>query len=287
MNILLPPSSLLDSPKPHPGRVCWSACSDKGRVRTTNEDSFLGVRFDAREVQRLGRHGDSDLATMDLAFAVSDGMGGALAGEFASRIAVEKITTLLPRAFHQSAQGMQAGFHDVLSELVAQIHKAVTYLGQSYEECSRMQTTLSLAWFTPQWMYFAHVGDSRIYHLPANGSRIRQVSQDDTHVAWLLQQGLINEREARTHPRRHVLQKALGAGNQFVDPQLGAIGLESGDTFLLCTDGLTDGLHDDRLDDLLRSRLNAAGPEDARRLVDASLAESGRDNTTALIIRLD
>lgn len=287
MNILIPPSSLVDAPKPHPGRVCWSACTDKGRVRTSNEDSFLGVRFDAREVQRLGRHGDSDLATMDLAFAVSDGMGGALAGEFASRIAVEKITTLLPRAFHQAAQGMQAGFHDVLSELVAQIHKAVTYLGQSYEECSRMQTTLSLAWFTPQWMYFAHVGDSRIYHLPANGSRIRQISQDDTHVAWLLQQGLINEREARTHPRRHVLQKALGAGNQFVDPQLGAIGLEPGDTFLLCTDGLTDGLHEDRLDDLLRSGLRNAGPDDARRLVDASLTESGRDNTTALIVRLD
>ncbi len=287
MNILLPPSSLVDAPKPHPGRVSWSACTDKGRVRSTNEDSFLGVRFDAREVQRLGRHGDSTLSSMDLAFAVSDGMGGALAGEFASRIAVEKITTLLPKAFHQAAQGMQAGFHDVLSELVAQIHKAVTYLGQSYEECARMQTTLSLAWFTPQWMYFAHVGDSRIYHLPANGSRIRQVSQDDTHVAWLLQQGMINEREARTHPRRHVLQKALGAGNQFVDPQLGAIGLEPGDTFLLCTDGLTDGLHDDRLDDLLRSGLNNANADDARRLVDASLAESGRDNTTALIIRLD
>jgi len=287
VNLLIPPSSVAESPHPHPGRVCWSACSDKGRVRTTNEDSFLGVRFDAREIQRLGRHGDSDLATMDLAFAVCDGMGGALAGEFASRIAVEKMTTLLPRAFHQAAKGMEAGFQDVLSEVVAQIHKAVSYLGQSYEECARMQTTLSLAWFTPRWMYFAHVGDSRIYHLPADGRGIRQVSQDDTHVAWLLKQGMINEREARTHPRRHVLQKALGAGNQFAEPQLGAIGLETGDTFLLCTDGLTDGLHDDRLEDLLRSGLGAAGPEDARRLVAASLAESGRDNTTALIVRLD
>src|SRR5271154_1601175 len=98
----------------------WSGCSDTGRVRKNNEDSFLGLQFDAREIFRLGKFGEASLEKMDYTFAVSDGMGGALAGEFASRIAIDKITTLLPRAFQQSASGMLPGFSDVLMELFDQ-----------------------------------------------------------------------------------------------------------------------------------------------------------------------
>ncbi len=275
---------VIDPARPQSGRITWSACTDRGRVRPENEDSFLGVCFDGREIQRLGRHGESNLTTMDAAFAVCDGMGGALAGEFASRLAVEKISGLMPRAFHQAAQGLHAGYTDVLAELVSQIHRSLTYLGQSYEECSGMQTTLSLAWFTPHWMYFAHVGDSRIYHLPGSGGALRQLTHDDTHVGWLLRNGQINEREARTHPRRSVLQKALGAGNQFVDPQLGVVAIEPGDLFLLCTDGLVDGLRDELIADQLRSEPDPTGPDVARRLVNASIASSGKDNTTGLIV---
>ena len=87
-----------------------------------------------------------------------------------------------------------------------------------------MEATLSLCWFTPGWMYFGHIGDSRIYYLSARDDGIRQLSHDDTHVGWLFRNGKINEREARNHPRRNVLQKALGGGNQFVDPQVGVVG---------------------------------------------------------------
>ncbi len=279
---LLPP---IDPNRPRIQCLTWSACTDKGHVRPGNEDSFLGVRFDGREIHRLGKHGESDLTSMDAAFAVCDGMGGELAGEFASRVAVEKLSSLMPRAFRQAAQGLDAGHPDVLGELVSQIHKALTYLGQSYEECSGMQTTLSLAWFTPHWMFFAHVGDSRIYHLPGDGGPLRQLTQDDTHVGWLLRTGQITPWQARTHPRRSALQKALGAGNQFVEPQLGAVGIEPGDLILLCTDGLVDGLLDERIAEHLRNDANPTAPEAARRLVDASLAGSGKDNTTGLIIQ--
>ena len=214
----------------------WSACTDRGKVRPNNEDAFLGLQFDGREVRHLGRHGEGSIVQTDFAFAVSDGMGGAQAGEFASRIAVEKTTTLLPRSFQQRATGLDAGFGDVLTELFIQTHRALVYLGTSYEECSGMEATLSLCWFTPGWMYFGHVGDSRIYYLPARAGGIKQVSHDDTYVGWLFRNGKLNEREARTHPRRNVLQKALGGGNQFVDPQVGAVAYESGDIFLLCTD---------------------------------------------------
>ena len=150
-----------------------------------------------------------------------------------------------------------------------------------------METTLSLCWFAPDAVHFAHVGDSRIYHLPAGGRSIRQLTEDDSYVGWLFRQGKINEREARSHPRRNVLQKALGASNQFIDPQVGCVACGPGDRFLVCSDGLIDGLYDAHL-------LELAGPVApsglienlGRRLVDAAIAGSGRDNTTALVIEV-
>ena len=258
----------------------WSGCSHTGRVRKNNEDSFLGLQFDAREIFRLGKFGEASLEKNDFTFAVCDGMGGARAGEYASQIATEKITTLLPRAFQQSATGLNAGFADVLTELFTQIHRALVYLGNSYDECAGMETTLSLCWFTPGWMYFGHIGDSRIYHLPARATGIKQLSEDHTHVGWLFRNGQISEHEAHTHPRRSVLQNALGGENQFVDPQMGAVAYGKGDIFLLCTDGLIDGLDNRQLVEILRAYGGSA-----QILVDASIKNSGRDNTTALVIQ--
>jgi protein phosphatase len=218
----------------------------------------------------------------DFAFAVSVGMGGALAGEFASRIAVEKITTLLPRSYKLSALGLNADVDDVLAELFDQIHKALVYVGNSYDECRGMETTLSLCWFTPGWMYFGHIGDSRIYYLPGKSGDIKQLSHDDTHVGWLLRNGKIKDWEARTHPRRNVLQKALGGGNQFVDPQVGAVAYEAGDLFLLCTDGLSEGLFNHHLMEMLREPSN---DNVARLLVETAVKNDGRDNTTALVVQ--
>jgi serine/threonine protein phosphatase PrpC len=270
-----------------PVSLKWSGRTDRGKVRPNNEDAFLGLRFDAQEIHRLGKTGTASMEDMDFAFAVSDGMGGAKAGEHASQIAVEKITTLLPRSFQQAATGLEIGFEDVLLELFDQIHRALQYVGGSYEECSGMETTLSLCWFTPGWMYFSHVGDSRIYNLPARKSRIQQLSHDDTHVGWLFRNGKISEREARTHPRRNALQKALGGGNQFVEPQVGAMAYQAGDTFLLCTDGLVEGLYDRHLVELLRPDESAGMvPDLAHLLVEESLHKDGRDNTTALVVQV-
>ncbi len=260
----------------------WFGWTDTGKIRKNNEDSFLGMQFDAHEIFRLGKIGEASTEKMDFCFAVSDGMGGMKAGEFASRIAVEKITTLMPKAFKHSAIGLQAGFQDVLMELFWEVHRSLVYVGGSYEETEGMQTTLSLAWFTPGWMYLGHIGDSRIYHLPKGKKEIKQLTHDDTHVGWLYRQGQISEHEARIHPRRNSLQRALGGGNQFVDPQISSVAWERGDIFLLCTDGLTEGLYDRSLVDLLR--MKSENP--AKELVDASVKNSGRDNTTALVIKV-
>lgn len=268
-------------------RVEWFGETDHGKTRPNNEDAFLGLQFDAREIHHLGKHGEATTRTTDFVFAVSDGMGGAKAGEYASRITTERIATLLPRSFGQSAAGLSAGFEDVLTELFHEIHGALRYMGNSYAECQGMEATLSLCWFTPLWMYFAHIGDSRVYYLPGRERGIKRLSEDDTHVDWLYRTGQINEREARSHPRRNVLQKALGGENQYIDPQLGAVAHEAGDIFLLCTDGLVEGLYDEQILEMLRPAQAARGRVNpARRLVTEALERDGRDNITALVIQI-
>jgi PPM family protein phosphatase len=264
----------------------WSGLSHCGKIRTNNEDAFLALTFDGHELRYLGKIGEANLASTDFVFAVSDGMGGANSGEFASRIAIEKITRLLPRAFRLSAAGMKNGFNDVIQELYNTIHNALIKLGQSYEECAGMGTTLTLAWVTPDWLYFGHIGDSRLYYLPREGG-IQQLSHDHNQVGWMRRQGQINEREARNHPRRNVLQQVLGASNQFIDPQVGAIAYRPGDRFLICSDGLIEGLWDHQLEEIVRyPHPDQVHESAASRLVAQALENSGRDNLTALLLEI-
>jgi len=131
-------------------------------------------------------------------------------------------------------------------------------------------------------MYFAHVGDSRIYHLPAGGGALQQVTHDHNQAGWLRRKGQINEREARMHPSRHSLQQTLGGGTQFLDPHIGSVEYRAGDRFLLCSDGLIDGLWDQHIDEMLRASEDLAVVVAA--MVKRSLANSGRDNTTAIVV---
>jgi protein phosphatase len=207
-------------------------------------------------------------------------MGGAKAGEVASKIAVENITRLLPKSFGMGAQQIESGFSDVLGTIFERTHRSLRELGQHYEECQGMGATLSLCWFMPDWMAFAHVGDSRIYYLPKNGEMI-QVSHDHTGVGSYFRQGKINERQARNHPHKNVLNRVLGGKAQSVEAQTGRVGYEPGDRFLICSDGLIDGMWDKRINEMARKELCA------RTLVDFAIAESGRDNTTAMLIEIE
>ena len=262
----------------------WFGQTDRGRIRKNNEDSFLALQFDAQETHYLGKIGEASVGHYDYVFAVSDGMGGEKAGEFASRITVDTIARLLPRSYRQAVTGLAPGIEDVFTELFDQVHRSLMHYGGSYAECAGMGATLSLCWFTPARMYFGHIGDSRIYHLPATGG-ILQMTHDDTHVGWLYRNAKINEREARNHPRRNVLQRALGAGHQFVQPQVGAVDHQPGDLFLLCSDGLVEGLFDAQILDLLRSPNPAASELSiAQRLIQAAIGGATRDNITAVVI---
>jgi len=266
--------------------VAWSAQTSAGRFRKNNEDSFLALALDAEGVQRLGKYGSATLNTRDFIFAVSDGMGGANAGEFASQVALDTITRLLPKSFHSIASGMQIGFQDLLDQLFHEIHHGLVQMGRSYKELQGMGATLSLCWIRPDWVYFCHIGDSRIYYLPKDG-RIKQVSHDHTHVGWQYRHGELTEHQARNHSGRNALQQVLGGKTQRPNPQFGAIGYEPGDRFLICSDGLVEGLFNSGMERIIRKADTTKEATIAEQLVSEAVQTDGKDNTTAVVFGID
>jgi protein phosphatase len=250
----------------------------------------------------LGKMGEAPL-DRDYVFAVCDGLGGAKAGEFASRIAVEKITKIFPSYLVQKRlpdEEESAATHLLLVKLFAEIHRTLLFLSASYDECHGMGTTLTLCWIRPHRCYFAHIGDSRLYHLQSKAnseptmptaergesskSLMKQLSEDDTHVGWLFRQGKISEYEAKHHLGRNLLQKALGADHQFIAPQIGSFMPALGDRLLLCTDGVTDGLFDHQLWNIIT---HPTKESPACHLVREAVLQSGRDNATATVLEFE
>lgn len=267
--------------------ISWSGLTHPGRFRKNNEDAFLAINLNGQEVRILGKEGSALLESDgDFIFAVSDGMGGANAGEFASRIAVDYITRKLPSSFRLGAMGLAHGYHDFLTELFEEVNREMASMSFHYEECRDMGATLSLCWFTTEWMYYAHAGDSRIYYLPEAGN-LKQLSHDHTYPGELFRKGSIDERQLRTHPEKHILLRSLGGRTDGIEAQLGAVGFERGDTFIINSDGINDGVRDRRIEELIRKpppRFAELAPSE--RLVKDSLEESGRDNLTAIVIAI-
>jgi protein phosphatase len=107
----------------------------------------------------------------------------------------------------------------------------------------------------------------------------------NAQFAFVFRNRQINEREARSHPRKNILQRALGAGHQFVDPQVGALRIQRGDCVLICSDGIVDGMFDAQIEEVLRETTTAhAGLNPAETLVRTAVEQSGRDNTTAVVV---
>ena len=277
-----------------PINVRWSAMTHSGTFRSNNEDRFLAMLIDQRGVRYLGKDGQSSTRDADLLFAVADGMGGERSGELAGKIAIDNITRMLPRAYLMSDQHLIETAPMILKGLFTAIHEELVTLGKWDSMCTNMGATLTLAWLHGSKVMFAHVGDTRLYYFrsPQDPSlsnlskhEMEQLTDDHTYVGWLRRTGKLNEREARFHPRKNVLSKALGAGNQFVEPQFGLFELKPNEKFVLCTDGITDGLWDRAVRDLvLEPESSMVDLTPAQRLVSQAVAESGKDNATAMVI---
>ncbi len=264
--------------------IRWSGTTDRGKFRPNNEDAFLGMQLDHHGIRYLGKTGEAPLESSDYIFAVSDGMGGAKSGEFASRIAVEKITLLLPKQFSLVEERFRAYSNEILMELFTSIHATMLELGRIDPNCRDMGATLTLAWFRRGRVYYGHIGDSRLYYLPAS-QPMQQITEDHSHVGWLRRTGQINEREHRNHPRKNVLSQSLGAGHRYLNPHMGVLDYQPGDQFVLCSDGVTDGLWDRGIEEIVRNTKADDLRSAAQRLVHAAVDESGRDNATAVVVQ--
>lgn len=266
------------------GQLRWWGLTDPGPFRKQNEDAFLALVFDEEEVRLLGKEGEGGTGLGEYIFAVSDGMGGANAGEFASRLAVRRITERFPQVYRAGGMTPEGEQRRMLEQLFEYLHREMQEMGRHYEECRGMGATLSLLWLTANRAVFAHVGDSRIYRFTA-GDEMEQVTEDHTHVGWLYRSGQITERQARYHPGKHVLQMALGGKHKNLKIQLGSIPVAAGDRFVLCTDGLIDGLWDNTVRKLMvEPPPYAAESPPAKRLLEEAISVSGRDNTTVLVV---
>ena len=164
-----------------------------------------------------------------------------------------------------------------LREAVACAHETILAHAQDHIECAGMGTTLSVLWLGENYAYIAHVGDSRIYRL-REGS-LTQITQDHSLVEELVRAGLITREQARTHPRRNIITRALGTHGEN-EPDLLVTDVQDGDVFLLCTDGLTGMVPDDEIERTLRDcGIEAA----ADRLLALALDAGGRDNVTLIL----
>jgi serine/threonine protein phosphatase PrpC len=227
--------------------------TDTGRQRKANEDAFF--------------------ARSPL-FAVADGMGGAQAGEVASHLAVEVLEQGLPDG--------PGSMEERLVERVREANARINELSRSDDQRAGMGTTLTAAYVGEDELAVAHVGDSRLYRL--RDDRFERLTDDHSLVEELVRQGRLTPREADEHPQRSIITRALGpeAG---VEPDSRTWPAREGDVYLICSDGLTSMVHEDRVAEVLRTEpdLPAAG----RRLIDEANRAGGRDNITVILFRLE
>ncbi len=226
--------------------------SDTGRQRRANEDSFF-VRAPL--------------------FVVADGMGGAQAGEVASRLAAETFAAGLPDAGTPEQR---------LETRVREANSRIHEVSQGDRALNGMGTTITAAYLDGDELSLAHVGDSRAYLL--RDGELTRLTRDHTLVEELVRRGELTEQEAAEHPQRSIITRALGPEPD-IDVDLHTHRVHAGDVLLLCSDGLTGMIGEDDVEQILGQArsLRDAG----RALVDAANEAGGRDNITVVLFRVD
>jgi len=233
--------------------------SDPGLIRAYNQDCHY--------IDPAGRF-----------FIVADGMGGHAGGEEASRIATQEIRSYLEQNWQSPESAL-----NLLQQALSTANQAIVTDQQNHPERADMGTTAVVVVIRPgESPVCGHVGDSRLYRL--RKSQLQQITEDHTWIAKALKIGDITPDEARVHPYRHVLSNCLGREdlNQ-ISVQL--LDLEQGDRLLLCSDGLTEELVDDKIASYLQGTpsLKIA----AASLVAAANEEGGHDNITVVIVSVE
>lgn len=236
------------------------AKSDIGKVRELNQDYYY-----------ISQESDEPKI-----YILADGMGGYKGGEIASRLATETVKQYILNNFSTTVKEKE--------EILKLIHNAVEYANMVvYEkakenpELEGMGTTLEVCLIYNNKAYIGHIGDSRIYRI--RKEVIRKLTKDHSYVQKLLEDKKITRDEAKTHPKKNMLTKALGC-TPYVEPDLRARNFEKGDIFIICSDGLTNMVEEQRIYELARENVETA----AEKLVSEANEAGGFDNITVIII---
>jgi PPM family protein phosphatase len=235
--------------------LTWGAASDRGQ-RQENQDRFL---------------------VAPPVFAVADGMGGHVGGAQASEHAVARLTEVAHAPMV---------IVDAIRTALEQADKDILAFGESVDAQSKPGTTVAGLALTehdgaPSWLGF-HIGDSRIYRW-SPGHGLEQISKDHSVVQALVDAGAITEERALTHPQRHMITKALGFGDRGA-PDFLLLPVEGGQRFLVCSDGLTGELSDERIAELMASDLDEQSL--AEQLVAEAVQDGAQDNVTVVLVRV-
>jgi len=259
----------------------WSTLTTSGSRKPRNDDSFLVFSAGIDGATELSAESSSPLNNEDLIFGVSDGMGGGNAGHLASSMILQNLSETIPKTFKTAAQGFHPDYLELLEQKVKDVHRGINAKAATDEQLIGMGATLTLAWFTPENLYIAHAGDSRLY-LFRNGET-QQLTEDHSFCWRKLKRGELTERQYRNHPKRSVLYEVIGGGHSKVSPSVAAIPYQKGDRFMLCSDGIIDGLWEKHIHAALgKNRDSTSAVADA--LMTRAIDNDGSDDTTLIVI---
>ena len=231
--------------------------------------SYYGSRT---EIGNVREHNEDSLTVLPPLFAVADGMGGHEAGEVASEITINTLNDLAP----QSADA------EALARAVVAANLNVIKAPSQGVGREGMGTTLTAAILEKERLVIAQVGDSRAYLLH-NGS-LQQLTRDHSLMADMIEAGQLTEAEARVHPNRSVITRAIGS-DPHMQPDLYELNVETGDRLLLCSDGICSMIEDHEIASIMRQAPSAQSCAD--QLVEAALAAGGFDNATAVVVDVE
>lgn len=232
--------------------------TDAGVVREMNQDYYFSS--------------DTAVGNLPNLFIVADGMGGHKAGDYASRYTIERVVASVSRNTGEEPIA-------IMKEAINKANELLVAESREDESKSGMGTTLVIGTIIGNKLFVANIGDSRLYVV---GQNMRQITRDHSLVDEMVRLGEINADEARVHPDKNIITRAVGTSDH-VESDFFEVEITADDTILLCTDGLTNMVRDDEILDIIKKYDNAQAA--TMQLVKEANANGGRDNITVMIIK--
>lgn len=231
--------------------------TDIGKKRKTNQDYVYTSEEPVGNLPNL--------------FIVADGMGGHNAGDYASKLTVETMISEIAASFEKNPI-------KIFGKAISAANEVILQKAAESPDMEGMGTTVVAATCLGKYLEVANVGDSRLYVV---GREIRQITEDHSLVEEMVRMGTLSREEARNHPDKNIITRAVGASDT-VEADYFTVELEEGDVVLMCTDGLTNMLEDEEIRMIMEGGRDIV--EKAQALVDAANGRGGRDNISVVLI---